>query len=323
MKKKILGMLLLFLIALMTVSIASATISCSWTTPAATTVGTSSSYIRENVSMTVTCTGMVEGENITSAVISSSAGTITGALIWNSTLFTSNNTNVVNFTFYTNALNDVSTYTFTATVYNHSHGELATATRAFITDNSVPVTSALKDSDGTAISSGANKLDEDILTSTINNATSCEIYFDQTVFTGEMVLSSTTSGTATWDSNSEPSEQYYDDVYFKCSDGLNTTSATSIELNMGSESSSGGASATTVGGITIVESGGQTLAVIGGSETKAKAALFFHKEKQTKELVKTGSGALIGAGIGLIGGPLAVITVPVGFVVGAIVGVLI
>jgi len=100
------------------------------------------------------------------------------------------------------------------------------------------------------------------------------------------------------------------------SDGLNTstTSAQTLFIDKPGGSTAGAMKAinrkksTTIEGFSI------------NAETKEKTKAMFKEEMTKKELTKTGIGVGTGAALGLLGGPFAIVTVPVGAAVGGIIG---
>lgn len=123
-------------------------------------------------------------------------------------------------------------------------------------------------------------------------------------------------------------------------DGLNTTesaeSTMTIELRTAARKkayiASGGAIG---GGITPPSSSSKSLSILERGSLANNPQVFngvenarqtFQKEITTPELKKTGTGVLIGAGIGALGfivPPLAIITIPVGAIIGGLIGAIV
>lgn len=121
---------------------------------AATTAGTSSTYIRgtaQNLSVTISGCVAVQ-ENATAGIISST-GTISGATVFNISTG-SNNRSYMNTTISTVALDDDSTYTMTFTVKNVSQTTLTTCTRNYVPDNTNPALTLVSPTNKQVVTTG-------------------------------------------------------------------------------------------------------------------------------------------------------------------------
>ena len=104
----------------------------------ATTAGTGSTYIKgTDQNLSVTITHEASDDNYSTAVISVSSGTITGALTYN---ISGTNVTYMNTTVNTGALSDDTSYTFTMTLKNDTDQKtIGTCTRTFSPDNTQPI----------------------------------------------------------------------------------------------------------------------------------------------------------------------------------------
>lgn len=236
MRKKLIILPVLALILIGLAGLVSATNSCVFD-QTATTVGTSNTYIRgTSVNLSVTLTVGDEGINATTAIITISSGTITGSLIDNITV---GNETYFNTTVNTLALSDKS-YTFTMTIRNHStQTELASCTRAFIPDNTIPVISGCTIDGATAGNTTPNLASSVSVVCTIRNATSCNVYWKDTTANAMTTDYEDVdcSYTATWAAAGssatcglEQNDDNYNPWYYDCTDGLNTTTGTHYKI---------------------------------------------------------------------------------------------
>ena len=219
--KKIISLMLMSLMIILMARIGYGAVTCAFD-QAATTAGTSSSYIRSTaVNLSATLTVGDEGINATSATISAGATgcTISGTLNFNSTGLV--NTTYFNTTVNTLAMSDDTSCTFTMTVKNvTAQNTLATCTRIFISDNTKPVLSGLSPSDGSEDSDGTVDF-----SATCTNSSSATLYAEGNSYTmteSSDVCTLTVSGLR----NSLQS------WYVTGSDGLNssTSSTTKVEI---------------------------------------------------------------------------------------------
>lgn len=209
---ELMAMMVLLIIGLSIVGYA--TVTCTFD-QSATTVGTSSSYIRGATQLlNITLTGADINVNATTAIVSAGATgcTISGATTFNNT---ASNWTKANWTISTIAMRDDTACTFTAIVKNVSNqNTIATCTPiVYIADNTKP-TSIL-----TTPASGSKDVDGSIaFTYTCGNASSANLIVDTTSYT--MTESSDVcTYTGTWATNGFHSH------YITSSDGLNTTTS--------------------------------------------------------------------------------------------------
>jgi len=157
--KKGFGLILLSLITLLMAGLVNGA-NTGTIDQAATTVGTSSSYLRQSVNISATWTGDVTNNgtlNGTACSIAVGSGTITGALQFNATNDgTYGNITYCNTTVNVGQLLDDSAYTFTMTLWNITGEQLATASQTFITDNGVPSFGTITPADASTQSTGTS-----------------------------------------------------------------------------------------------------------------------------------------------------------------------
>ena len=251
MKNKLLILLPILILAMVGIVYGADTTTCAFDIPAASTEGTGSTYLKTNtaggvnISINVSiAAGLTPPVNATVANLTVSTGTLGGSI---SLLRDANSTNNFNFTVVVSAIPDTSgAITFTASIKNQTstggvQTEVATCTRIYYMNNSLPAVSSVQDSAGTALS--GNIQNDASIYGTISNSTTCDLYFNTNTETNRYFGSAmgiTTSGitssggTATYKWEGHPDPAYYNRVYWQCSDGLDTVSGSSIALNIDS-----------------------------------------------------------------------------------------
>lgn len=241
MDKKLL-ILLVPLMVLLVAGVAQGALTCTFD-QTATTVGTSSTYLRNNepagtdlgglnaTNISVAMSGWVtENSNLTAGVISISSGTITGALVYNCTQIqcgTLTNSTYMNFTVALDQLFDTNEYTLTATVYNSTPtGQSAvTCTRAYYTDLGVPQCVAVypNESYPVAYPTGITFI------ASAANATSCKVKVGN-VYTGTVNGSDGAEDCYKDFGTGHPPQTIYDTVTYTTEDGLNISTCTSTKI---------------------------------------------------------------------------------------------
>lgn len=210
-------LLLITLMAILMAGTVYGAVSCEFQ-QAATTVGTSNTYIRGSAkNLSVNLTGWTDDANTSVAIISAGAAgcTISGTLTFNSTGHTITNQSYMNTTVNTLAMKDDTSCTFTMTIKNASNqATLTTCTRAYISDNTKPK----------CIHSQSSKTDylpSQTWTVTGTNGSSATIKFGANSAFTMNEASDVFTYTAT---KSTLPENTYNPVTASVSDGLNITS---------------------------------------------------------------------------------------------------
>jgi len=170
----------------------------------------------------------------------------------------------------TQGLMDKTTYTLTVyggnrssnpTSGNGNFSAIATATRTFFVDNSVP-TAALS----TTQTSSSTVKPKDTWTYNTINASSCTLYFDSNAYTG---LIGGTNGAETCTFSGPVPEYTYTSVYATSSDGLNTTTTTTLSSIKVDAQTSGGGMVVGLGGggSSAAQSAAALQAITGGEQS--------------------------------------------------------
>lgn len=220
--KKIFSLILLSLITILMAGIVNGADPTCTFDQTATTIGTESTYIKGtdvNLSVTITNAGETTGDNATMGIITVSSGTISGALIFNTSDGTNNT--YINTTIDTLALPDDTSHIFTMTMYNESQDVIGTAcTRTFITDNTIPVLTLQTPAD-----LAKNKTGTILFSYSCVNASSGILYLENrphTMTESSDVCSITikylTNGFQSW--------------YITASDGLNITTSSTTQVQI-------------------------------------------------------------------------------------------
>lgn len=257
MKNKIFCLPIILIMILGMAGIGYAAITCTFQ-QTATTVGTADTYIKGdavNLSVSIDTSSQVGTvENATNATISVSSGTITGALTNQQPDGT--NATYLNTTVNTLQLPDVDTLTYTMTIYNESAESIATCTRDFITDNTIPVLTSLSPATATKNEGGDNVVFSTTCTNTSGSPT---LYLDGVVHT----MSRT--GTDCTFTKTHLQDQIWS-WYIIASDGLNSTTSSTLTLDV---QETGGY----VAQEEVVQTTGDAVTIGGGNNTIAIIAL--------------------------------------------------
>jgi hypothetical protein len=294
MKKTILFTTLLILLSVMAFA------DANMTSPASSGTVTGTVTLNSTISL--------PSVNVTYQAMSSSTANSSWATICTNT--TANSTEC---SWDSTGVEDASDYQFRAYLDGNT-STVGTTSTSVLVDNTVPQTPS-------SLTSGSQTGTSVTLSGTVTgaNTTSCTVTWG-----GSMPVSSSPSVTHSSNSCSLVLTNPNDGTYtyqLTASDGTNSSSASS-STSFSIDNTQGGG-----GGLVNVRT---PLAVTTPSSTTPSidtdfTASRFSNEMTGKELVKTGIGTAIGAGIGMIGlvlGPGVIITMPVGAVIGGVIGVL-
>ena len=213
MNRKLLLLPLSMLFVFMMAGMASAVVTCTFD-QAATTVGTRSTYIDGTAfNLSATAIGQTGGQNVTDGILTNDITSTT--YLFNSTSDV-NVSQVSNKSIDTKEFVDTQVVTFTWTLLNVSRDTVATCTRAYIADNTVPGCSF-----ASALKSGDEYAPTQKWTVACNNASSADLQFGSNA-----PLSMTESGDSCTFTGTKGSvfEGSYKTLTAVTNDGLNTTS---------------------------------------------------------------------------------------------------
>jgi hypothetical protein len=302
------------LILILMAAFANGALTC--TVAQSTTAGTSSGYIRTNAQF-INITGIEStlAENATAAEISIAGVTIAGAIQFNDTAL---NFSKANFSFSTINLSDNTSYTLTASLKNDStQTEIGTCTATLIPDNTVPVFSSQSPSTDTDDVDGT--IDFSVIAVNVSSTESGTLYLSGTSY-----AMSRSSNTFTLTKKLDPGVY---DWYTEVSDGLNITTDSTRTIRITSDASGGSGGGPEFIQTTIdkrdTKKGLAALGITseGTQEAIANAKARAKFEATTpKEIGKTASATLVGAGLGtwVFPGVGTVVGGAIGFVGGII-----
>jgi len=266
-----------------------------------------------NYNMNCTITGVVNDTlvNITYYAKSSSTANSSYALLATLNDFNVTDSPTPNASFVSTILEDANDYIFNVTVMNNTHNTAGDTSTSVVVDNTVPVapSSPSPADEGT-------DTDGDVdfsVAVTGGRTTACTLNVEGTNY------AMTHSGsTCTYSLTGLRDSSY--GWYVIASDGTNATQSALWSVDVASGS---GSAYSALKAIERKEKQDTSLITVGETVDTGKIKEWVKKEATKPELIKTGIGIAVGAGVGLIGGPLAFVTVPIGAVVGGLIGVVI
>lgn len=188
----------------------------------------------------VNITSTINGNAVNCTVSATSAlsgGTIAEFLALNtSNLY-------VNRTISTFAVRDANDYSFSATCYNSSSASETCSRTGVTVDNTVPVISSCLQNSVTAVNTTKTENSKNTIACTINNATSCNVYWKDTTASSSTGTTSDTScsytasdsygvGGSSLSCTVLQAKDGANNWFFDCSDETNTTSGQSYKLTL-------------------------------------------------------------------------------------------